>query len=342
MRVAVYRSNRDIRIEEMEKPRIGPGELLVKVMACGICGTDVLEWYRIKRAPLVLGHEATGEIVEVGAGTGVFKKGDRVFVSHHVPCNTCRYCLAGHHTACETLRKTNYYPGGFSEYIRVPHINVEQGVFVLPEGVTFTDGTLIEPLGCAVRGQRLAGIHEGDTVIVLGSGVSGLLHIQLANTRGVTRLIATDVSDSRLNAAKKFGADEVINAKEEDVQKTLLKLNEDRLADRVVLCTGARSACEQAMKCVDRGGTILFFAVPDPSVGLPLPLSDLWRNEVTMITSYGAAPDDLREALKLINEHRVNVRDMITHRLGLDEIQLGFELVAEAGESLKVIIEPQK
>jgi L-iditol 2-dehydrogenase len=142
----MYYKNSDVRLEEMPKPQISSRELLVKVQASGICGSDVMEWYRIKRAPLVLGHEITGEIVEVGKNVSGYKVGDRVFVSHHVPCNSCRYCLSGNHTVCSTLHTTNYYPGGFAEYIRVPAINVERGVFLLPQEVSFADGTFIEPL----------------------------------------------------------------------------------------------------------------------------------------------------------------------------------------------------
>ena len=341
MRVAMYYNNRDVRLEELPKPKIRPGEFLMKVMACGICGSDVLEWYRIKRAPLVLGHEATGEIVEVGEGVERYKVGDRVFVSHHVPCNTCRYCLSGHHTACETLHKTNYDPGGFAEYVRVPRINVEHGVYPLLEDLSFEDGTFIEPLGCVVRGQRLARIQKGDTVLILGSGISGLLHLQLARVRGAGRVIATDINEHRLNAAKKFGADAVIHA-EEDVPERLRQLNEDRLADRVIVCTGAPSASEQALRCVDRGGTVLFFAVPEAGINIPVPITDFWRDEITIMTSYGASPRDLKDSLKLISERDVNVHDMITHRLSLGETGMGFKLVADAGESLKVIVEPQR
>ncbi len=341
MRVAMYYSNKDVRLDELPKPKIGPGEFLLKVMACGICGSDVLEWYRIKRAPLVLGHEATGEIVEVGEKVERYKIGDRVFVSHHVPCGSCRYCLSGHHTACETLHKTNYDPGGFAEYIRVPRINVERGVYLLPDDLSFEDGTLIEPLGCVVRGQRLANIRKGQSVLVLGSGISGLLHLQLARARGAERAIATDINEYRLNAAKKFGADAVIHAGE-DVPERLRQLNGSRLADLVIVCTGATAASKQALQCVDRGGTVLFFAVPGQGVDISVPITDFWRNEVTIMTSYGAAPEDLEDALKLIKERKVNVHNMITHRLSLAETGLGFGLVADAKESLKVIIEPQR
>ncbi len=341
MRVAMYYNNRDVRVEEMPVPKIGTGEFLMKVMASGICGTDVLEWYRIKKAPRVLGHEATGEIDEVGQGVKGYKVGDRVFVSHHVPCGTCRYCRIGHETACETLHSTNYDPGGFAEYIRVPKINVKLGVYTLPKELSFEDGTFIEPLACVVRGQRLLDVKADDTVIVLGSGLSGLLHMQLASIKGVERILATDVNEYRLNAAKKFGAYGAINA-EEDLPKKLLELNDGRLADKVIVCTGAPSASRQALQCVDRGGKILFFAVPEPGVDIPLPLVDFWRNEIAVMTSYGAAPRDLEESLRLLTKQMINVRDMITHRLDLAQVRLGFKLVAEAKDSLKVIIEPQR
>ncbi|MDI6889137.1 MAG: zinc-dependent dehydrogenase [Methanocellales archaeon] len=341
MRVAMYYNNKDVRLEEMPTPQIGPGELLVKVIASGICGSDVMEWYRIKKAPLVLGHEITGEIVAIGKDVKRYKKGDRVFVSHHVPCNTCRYCLNGHHTACETLHKTNYDPGGFAEFIRVPQINVDRGVFLLPEETSFEEGTFIEPLACVVRGQRMAHIQPGQSVLVIGSGISGLLHIQLAKALGAGRIIATDITEYRLKAAKKFGADATIHA-EENVPAEVRKVNEDRLADLVIVCTGAFSAAVQALQSVDRGGTVLFFAVPEPGVDIPVPMNELWRNEITLMTSYGGSPKDIQTAMELIRSRKINVNDMITHRLSLKDAAKGLKLVADAKTSLKVIIEPQR
>jgi len=341
MLVAVYHNNKDIRIQEVPKPEIAPDEILVKVMASGICGTDVMEWYRLPKAPRVLGHEATGIIEQTGEKVTKYKIGDRVFVSHHVPCNKCRYCLRGQHTACETLHTTNYYPGGFSQYIRVPKINVEYGVYKLPSNVSYEEGTFIEPLGCVVRGQRLAAIREDDTLLIIGSGVSGILHIQLAKLRGVQKIVAADINPHRLKLAEKFGAHHTIDAKGNLPQK-LKEINEGKPADQVILCTGATQAALTALECVDRGGTILFFAVPDPTVKIPMPITRFWRNEITIKTSYGAAPKDLEEALKNLAQKKINVTDMITHKLSLREIAKGFRLVAEAGESLKVIIEPNR
>jgi len=345
MRVGMYYGNSDVRVEEKPKPKIGPGELLVKVMASGICGTDVVEWYRRDRVPLVLGHEIAGEIVEIGDGIRRYKAGDRISASHHVPCGECHYCLAGHHSACETLRKTSFDPGGFSEYLRIPAINLEKGgVYKLPASVSFEEATFVEPLACAVRGQRMSWQRpcKGQTVVIIGSGISGILHIQLLSAKGFSKIIATDINDYRLKEALRFGADNIINAKE-DVPQELKELNNGRLADFVILCAGARTAVEQAIKSLDRGGVILIFASADEGFNLSIPMNDFfWRSERSMISSYAANPDEHREALKLIKNRKINVKDMITHRFGLAEIQNGFKLVSEAKESIKVIIEPNK
>jgi len=341
MRVAMYYSNSDVRLEEMPKPQIGPGEILVKVMASGICGSDVMEWYRIKKAPIVLGHEITGEIVDVGNGVKRFSTGDRVFVSHHVPCNTCRYCLRGNHTVCETLHTTNFDPGGFAEYLRIPKINVDRGTFILPDEMSYEEGAFIEPLACVIRGQRVAGFQPGQTVLVLGSGISGMLHILLARALGAGRIIATDVSEYRLQKAQELGADAVIDATE-DVPARVRELNDGHPADLVIVCTGAFSAFTQSLDSVDRGGTVLCFATTEPGVDLPVPINDFWRNSITVLPSYANSPYDAAVAIDLIRAGRVRVQEMITHRLRLAEAGLGFKLVAEAKESLKVIIEPQR
>lgn len=337
----MYYNNRDVRLEEMPRPKIGPGEILVKVIASGICGSDVMEWYRIRKAPLVLGHEIAGEIAEIGEGVGRYKIGDRVFVSHHIPCNTCHYCLMGYHTACETLHTTNYDPGGFAEYIRVPELNVDRGVFILPEELSFEDGVFIEPLACVVRGQRVANLQASQSVLILGSGISGLLHLLLARTLGAGRIIATDMSEYRLQMARAFGADAVLQAAE-DIPESVRRINKGRLADLVIVCTGAPAAFHQALKAVDRGGTILCFATTEPDVELSIPLNEFWRNEIKLMPSYGNSPLDATVATELIRSGRVPVGKMITHRLPLDKAGYGFRLVAEGGESLKVIIEPQR
>ncbi|MFC1906358.1 zinc-dependent dehydrogenase [Chloroflexota bacterium] len=342
MRVAMYYNNYDVRLEEIPTPQISPGELLVRVEACGICGSDVMEWYRRDRAPLVLGHEIGGQIVAVGGGVENYKEGDRVTAAHHVPCNTCHYCLNGNHTICDTLQRTNFDPGGFAEYIRLPAINVDRGVFILPDEISYEEATFIEPLACVLRGQKLAHIQPGYSVLIIGSGVAGLLHVQLVHALGAGCVIATDIIDCRLEAAQRFGADAIIQAKD-DLPACLRQVNQGRLADLVVVCTGATSAVAQALQSVECGGTVLFFAPTNPGVTIPFSINDIfWSKGITLTTSYAGSPADYTAALQLIGARRVRIDEMITHRLGLAEAEAGFKMVADAKDSIKVIIEPQR
>jgi L-iditol 2-dehydrogenase len=237
------------------------------------------------------------------------------------------------------LRTTHFDPGGFAEYIRVPRINVELGTLRMPDSMTFDEGSFIEPLACVVRAQRFAKLTAGHTVLVIGSGISGLLHIQLARARGAARIIATDISDFRLNAARQFGADATIHGSE-DVPERLRKLNENRPADIVIVCTGAMPGIRQAVESVDRGGTLLFFAPTAAGVDVPIPLFDFWRDEISIVTSYAGSGADLAESMELIGARGVRVADMVTHRLPLAEAGLGFQLAANGQDSIKVIIDP--
>jgi L-iditol 2-dehydrogenase len=340
MRVAMYYNNRDVRLQELPRPQPGPGEILVRVIASGICGSDVMEWYRIKRAPLVLGHEIAGDIVELGEGVTKYKVGQRVFVSHHVPCMKCKYCLSGHESTCDTLRRTNFYPGGFGEFVRIPEINLEHGVFVLPNELSYDDGSFIEPVACVVRGFRSISFEKGKTVLVLGSGIAGLLNIKVAKAYGAGKVIATDINNFRLDAAKRFGADVVISATE-DVPLMVRQANGGLGADYVIVCSGATLAMTQAFRSVDRGGKILMFAPPLPGVEIPVPFGDLWKDEVTITSTYAGSPRDIEEAIELLRTKRLVVSDMITHRFGLADTGKGFALVAKAEDSIKVIIDPQ-
>lgn len=294
-----------------------------------------------QKGPRVLGHEITGEIVEVGKDIKKYKIGERVFVSHHIPCNTCRYCLNGFHTVCDTLRSTNFDPGGFAEYIRVPRINVDRGIYTLPEEISLEEGVFIEPLSCVLRGQRLAKLMPGQTVFVIGSGISGLLHVALARASGAGRVIASDINEYRLNAAKKFGADEAIDAK--GVSPSQVKeINGNRLADLVIVCAGSLSAYRQALEIVDRGGTVLCFAPIEPGVEFPFPFFNFWNDGITFLPTYGGSPFDIMSAIELIRAHRLPLLEMITHRLLLSEVGFGFKLVTDAHESIKVIIKPHQ
>jgi L-iditol 2-dehydrogenase len=340
MKVGVYYKNSDVRVEERPEPKPGDRDILVKVMACGLCGSDLLEWYRIKRAPLVLGHEPAGIVVETGKQVSSVKPGDRVFVTHHVPCNACYHCLTGHETACTTFQTVNNFdPGGFSQLLRVSGKSVETGTIKLPDSMSFEQATFIEPLGTAVRALRTVGLKQAQSVFIIGSGVAGLLLIKLARAMGAGTIVASDVSPYRLGKAREFGAEHTISANE-DVPAFIRKVNNGRLADVVILCAGALPAARTALASAERGGTILFFAVPRPGETVEVDFNPFWRDDITIKTCYGAAPWDTMRALEHIRQGTITVTDMVTHRFGIDRIGEAFLTGARPDGCMKVIIEP--
>ncbi len=335
MKVSVWYSNEDIRIEEVPKPKPGHKEILIKVISCGICGSDIVEWYRLPRAPLVQGHEIGAEVVEVGRSVTKYKPGDRVFVAPKVPCMKCHYCKNGHYPICSNVSER--LPGGFAEYVLVPESLVANGTSLLPDNITYDQSTFIEPLACVVRAQRLAEVQKNQTVMVMGSGMSGLLNVKLAKTKHC-RVIATDINRKRLEFADRMGADITINAAK-NIPEQLVAENK-RLADVVILCTSAIAAIDQAWKCVDKGGVIVFFAVPHPDIKVTIPINDFWTRETRIITSYYCGPPDIDAAINLMESETIKIDDMITRRLPLEDIAKGFQMVMEGQESIKVIIKP--
>jgi L-iditol 2-dehydrogenase len=335
MKVAYWYNNKDIRVEEIPTPKPKSREMLVRVMSCGICGSDIVEWYRLPRAPLIQGHEVGAQVVKTGKSVKKYKPGDRVFIAPKVPCLKCYYCQNGHYPQCSEVKER--LPGGFAEYILVPEILIENGTYLLPDSITYDQSTFIEPLACVVRAQRLAGVKKGQTVLVIGCGMSGLLNVKLALTKGC-RIIAADINKTKMEIAKKMGADITINAAD-DISKRLIEQT-GKKADVVFLCASADSAVEQAWKCVDKGGVIVLFAVPAPDKKVVVPVNDFWMKEITILTSYYCGPPDIIEAMKLIEWRNIIVDDLITHRLPLNDIVKGFQMVTDGKTSIKVIINP--
>ena len=337
MKVAYWYNNKDIRIEEVPTPKPGPKEMLVKVISCGICGSDIVEWYRLPRAPLVQGHEIGAQIVALGDSLSKYKLGDRVFIAPKVPCMKCFYCENGHYPQCSEIKER--LPGGFAEYILVPEILIEHGTYMLPENISYDQSTFIEPLACVVRAQRQGGVKKGRSVMVIGCGMSGLLNVKLAKLKGC-KVIAVDINKRKLEFARRMGADIIINATD-SVSEQLMAKN-GKKADAVFLCASADSAVQQAWECVDKGGVIVLFAVPGPDKKVVVPVNDFWMKEITIITSYYCGPSDITEAMKLIESGNIVVDDLITHRLALTDIAYGFQLVFDGRESIKVIIKPNE
>ncbi len=336
MKAAVWHSNRDIRIEEQPLRRPGDREMLVRVMACGICGSDVVEWYRLPRAPLVQGHELGAEVVETGSEVTGFHRGDRVFIAPKVACLECKYCRGGHYPQCVGIKER--LPGAFAEYVLVPEALVKHGTRPLPDSISYEQATFIEPLACVVRAQQIAKLEAGQNVLVLGCGMSGLLQVQLAKHKGC-RVAATDVDPRKLERATGLGLDHAILATD-NVAQEVEKFFKGK-ADAVILCTGALPAVEQAWATVDKGGTVVFFAVPGPDKTVTIPVNAFWTSEIRVLTSYYCGPKDIEESMRLLAAGDIEVESLVTHRLPLHEIGRGFRLVLEGKEAIKVIIEPQ-
>jgi L-iditol 2-dehydrogenase len=335
MKASLYFRNDDVKVVERPIPEIERNEVLVRVVACGICGSDTMQWYREpgtrEKGGINTGHEIAGEIVRVGECVTEYKPGDRVVVAHHFPCMQCVPCHDGNETACEAMHDKHIEPGGFSQYIRIFESGVTRGLFRIPDNISFEQASFTELLGCVVRSIRKVQPIEQRCVLVLGAGLSGLMHIRLARALGAKKVCAVDPNQHRLEAAARSGADELIS-----VGQTLPRV------DRVFVCTMSPKAAEAALDAVDRGGQILYFATDGPDHKLCFNLTKFWTMQPSIRFSYGATPDDMIKAMELISSGKVRVDDLVTHRFGIDRIGEAFLLAANpTNGSLKIIIEPQ-
>jgi L-iditol 2-dehydrogenase len=338
MKVAKLYSPDDIRIEEMPVPRPGPREALVRTRASGICSGDVMPWYITRKAPLVLGHEPSGEIAELGSEVKDFSVGDRVFVHHHAPCLRCRYCKRGDHVQCATWRGTNIVPAGIAEYFLAPEVNLSNDTLKLPHPVSFEDGTLIEPLACVLKGLRRAGARAGDTVLVIGLGAMGVLNIMALRHLGAERIIGADMIPFRLEKALELGADDVIDVSKKETVAAIRDLTEGEMADRVVVGPNSIRALAQGISSAGPGGTVLMFTPMKPGETLTIDPNELYFKDINLVTSYSSGPEDTREALKMIEEGVVRASQVVTHRFPIEETEKAYRLTSEAFESLKCLI----
>lgn len=330
----MYHGGGRIALEERPDPVAGPGELVVRVRACGLCGSDLMQWYQDPRAPVVLGHEPAGEVVEAGAGAPV-ATGTRVFVHHHVPCMTCALCRAGRHTLCDTFRGTRIDPGGLAELIRVPAENARLDVLALPPEVSDVAATLIEPLGCVLRGQRWAGVGPGSRVAVVGAGAMGLLEIGAALAAGAVAVVAIDPRADRRALALAAGAGRALEAGDPAAVTAAL----GGLADQVFVCTGDAGAIAGAVHLAGPAGVVQLFAPPTPGTMVGLDLGAVFFREVTIQSTYSAGPLDTRDALALLAAGAIDGEALVSHRLPLADVVEAFRL-ARSGEATKVVVEP--
>jgi len=335
-----YHSNDDIRVVELPIPEIGPGELLVHLQACGICASDVMEWYMKPRAPIYPGHEPVGIVAAVGDGVQQFSPGQRVFIHHHVPCMVCHFCQRSSYSQCSTFRSTRLYPGGLAEYIRVPAPNVQLDVLSLPDDLSFEVATLIEPLACCIRGINRAMMQPGDSVLVLGAGSNGMLLAQLAQQRGASRVIIVDPIPYRRQHALNLAIDFALDPRSAPLLEQIYAVNDNRKPDIVIVTPSSISAMQQGIELAGPGGTVLLFAPPPPAEILPITPNAFFFQEITLRTSYSAGPYETRLALELLKNKRIRAETVITHRFPLKDAAQAFQLVAKPGDALKVVIVP--
>ena len=338
MKVAKYYNQRDVRIEEMPVPDIGENEALVQMRACGICGSDLMEWYLRPRAPLVLGHEPAGVISKLGSRVKGFKVGDRVFVHHHVADLTCHFCKHGDYTLCKQFHETNIQPGGFAQYFKAPAPNLQLDTLRIPDEVSFDEATFIEPVGCCLRAIKKCDMQWGDTVVIIGVGATGLIHVALSKIYGASKTFASDFFDHRLSVARKMGADVAINPEKCDFVETVRNETDGRGADISIVTAPSIEAYRTAWNVCRKGGKICVFAPTTPGSSLQVSPNELFFTEIKIIPSYSTSHLETRTALELIASGKLNVKTLITHRFKLTEAPEAFKTAIESKDCLKVVI----
>ena len=343
MNAAVLYKPYDIRLEEVETPRIGADQVLVRVRAVGICGSDV-HYYKTGRAgmhvvkePLILGHECSGEIAEIGGDVEGFKPGDRVVIEPGFPCRRCFYCKTGRYNLCEDIRFYGTPPvnGAFCEYVAAD----ADFVYKMPENLTFEEGSMIEPLSVGIHATRRGHITAEDTVAILGSGPVGLLTLQAVRARGATNIYVTDIRDYLLEYARRLGATETINAQREDPVKRIMELTDGRGADVVIEAAGSIEAGRQTFEIVRRGGRIVIIGV-FPKTEFAVRMTDFVDKELTVYGVFRYA-NTYPTALSLVSAGKIELKPLITHVFTLDEIQRAMEVAEKKiGNPVKVIVKP--
>ena len=341
MKALVYYGADDLRVEEVPVPEPGPGEILVRVRASGVCSGEAMDWYMARKAPLVPGHEPAGDIVAVGSGVEGFQVGDRVFAHHHVPCMTCEACRRGRYVQCPLWREKTIQPGAMAEYMKVSARAVQLDTLRLPPELSYEDGTLIEPLACSVKAARTAGIQPGDRVLVVGLGIMGILNARVARAYGAAVVAGTDLNPWRLRKAQDLGVDPVFQAAPGAPLREWAREVTDGLGfDVVIVGPGIARVIETYAALVAGGGTLLVFTPTAPTDPVTLDFYDLYVREVRVVPSYSAGPYDTREALDLLRRGVIRAEEVVTHRFPLSRAPEAYRLLKQAGESLKILVEP--
>jgi L-iditol 2-dehydrogenase len=340
MKAAFVKDSSRVVVEDVEKPILGTGDVLVKMHACGICGSDLEKVFGKYSQPSTrLGHEPSGTIEKVGENVTDFKKGDRVFVHHHVPCYSCHFCLHGNETMCEKYSETNLSPCGLAEEFIVPQWNVNHGgILKIPDSMSFEEAAMIEPLACCIRAWDKFSFQKGDSTAIFGVGATGMMHVMLSIVHEFDKIFCIDLNEFRLEFAKKFNITDAIKSSVPDVKQKILDQTDNRGVDVAIVATGSLQALSSAIDLVRKGGTVVMFGVPSKDAMINLNMSIIYSKEITMISSYAASDSDTKAALELIQSSKIDVKKLITHRYNIKDSPKAFEHAHHGVDSMKIII----
>jgi len=342
MKAAMLYGIRDLRVEDVETPRVGAGEVLVRVRAATTCGTDLKIFQRgyverVIKLPTVFGHEWAGDVVGVGEGLDWPRKGMRVRAGNSAPCLRCFMCQKGKYNLCENM---TWLWGAYAEYIKVPAHMVRVNMQEIPSNVSYEEAAITEPLACVLHGIEEVGVGLGDSIAIIGAGPIGLLHLLTAKKVGAEKVIMVDLVEERLNFAKKLGADETVNAAMENVEERIKQLTNGYGADIVIEAIGRPETWEQAIKLVRKGGKVLEFGGCPPGTEVRVNTELLHYGEVTVMGTFHATPLHFRKALNLIASRTINVAPLITRKMPLERIKEAFEILTTSKSEIKIAIQP--
>ena len=340
MKTASVKEPSVISVDETENPQLESGDILVQMHACGICGSDLEKVFGQYGQPSMrLGHEPSGIILNVGSDVTEFKKGDRVFTHHHVPCYDCHFCNHGNETMCKKYYETNLSPCGLSEEYIVPSWNVSHGgVLKISDSLSYEEAAMIEPLACCVRAWAKFSYSEGDSTAIFGVGPTGMMHVMLANAKKFSKIFCFDVNDFRLDFAKKFNITSSISSLDETRKQQILDNTDGQGVDVAIVATSSLKALDDAIDMVRKGGTVMMFGVPSKGAKLDLDMSKIYSKEITIVTSYAASDLDTKEALSLIESSQIDVKQLVTHTYSISDTQKAFDHARTGENAMKIII----
>ncbi|MCA9812129.1 MAG: zinc-dependent dehydrogenase [Nitrosarchaeum sp.] len=340
MKTVSVKQSSVISINESERPLLSAGDVLVQLHACGICGSDLEKVFGQYGQPsMKLGHEPAGIVIDVGPGVTEFKKGDRVFTHHHVPCYDCHFCNHGNETMCPKYYQTNLSPCGLSEEYVVPEWNASNGgILKLPDAMTFEEAAMIEPLACCIRAWQKCSYKSGDSTAIFGVGPTGMMHVMIAQAKGFSKIFCFDVNDFRLDFAKKFNITESIHSSNENRKQTILDNTSGQGVDLAIVATSSLKALDDAFDMVRKGGTVMMFGVPSKDAKIELDMNKVYSKEITLVTSYAASDVDTKNALEMINSRQIDVKRLVTHTYPIQDSQKAFDHARTGENAMKIII----